>query len=432
MSLRSSIAAVAGGLLAALTVSVAVVAAELPAAKPETVGFSAERLALLDSEMHKLVDQGHLAGIVTLVARHGQIVNFDAYGSQDLASKAPMARDSIFRIYSMTKPITGVAMMKLYEQGKWHPDDALARHIPEFKDLQVYAGAGPSGAMNLAKPAHAPTVGELLTHTAGFTYGFFGQSPVDKMYQERNPLSAPSLPAFITQLAAIPLAYQPGEQWEYSVSVDVQGYLVEKLSGKSLPEFMRTEIFEPLGMRDTGFAVPSDKLPRLATIYSFDAAKNALAPVPRDPNVSTVPGLASGGGGLYSTARDYARFAAMLANGGELEGKRILSPSSVDLMRANHLADKLLDGRFGIGLQRLRKGFGFGYDVAVFYDPHAAGSTTGEGSYLWDGAAGTWFWVDPTNDVVFVGMIQRMAGPGGMPNIQNLARSLTYQALVDP
>ena len=404
---------------------------ELPTAAPSTVGFSAERLKAVDASLQKFVDQGALSGIVTLIARKGRVISTSAYGYQDLAKKTPMRQDAIFRIYSMTKPITGVAMMKLYEQGKWHPDDPLSRYIPEFANVQVYAGVDGSGKTILEKPAHPPTIGELMTHTAGFTYGFFGATPVDKQYQSDNPLAAPTLQAFIEKLAKIPLLYQPGTQWVYSVSVDVQGHLVEKLSGKSLPEFMRQEIFEPLGMRDTGFSVPAAKLDRLATVYNFDA-KAGLQPVPNDPNVTQVPGLASGGGGLYSTARDYARFAQMLLNDGALNGVRILAPSSVALMRANHLPDSLLNGRFGIGFQVLRQGFGFGYDVAVFDDPHKVGSTTGKGTYLWDGAAGTWFWIDPTNDVVFIGMIQRMVTAGGMPNLQNMSRALVHQALVEP
>ena len=404
---------------------------ELPTAAPGAVGFSGERLKAIDVSLQKLVDEGALSGVVTLIARKGKVVSTNAYGYQDLAKKTPMRQDTIFRIYSMTKPITGVAMMKLYEQGKWHPEDPLSRHIPEFANLQVYAGVDPSGGVKLEKPAHPPTVGELMTHTAGFTYGFFGATPVDKQYQSDNPLAAPTLHAFIEKLAKIPLLYQPGTQWVYSVSVDVQGYLVEKLSGKPLPEFMRQEIFEPLGMRDTGFSVPDAKLPRLATVYSF-AQGTGLTPVPNDPNVTRVPGLASGGGGLYSTARDYARFAQMLASGGSLNGARILAPSTVALMRTNHLSPALMDGRFGIGVQRMRPGFGFGYDVAVFDDPHQVGSTTGKGTYLWDGAAGTWFWIDPENDVIFIGMIQRMMAGGGMPNVQNLSRALVHQALVEP
>ena len=404
---------------------------ELPTAAPGTVGVSGERLKAVDASLQKLVDEGALSGIVTLIARKGKVISTNAYGYQDLAKKLPMQKDTIFRIYSMTKPITGVAMMKLYEQGKWHPDDPLSRYIPEFANLQVYAGEG-SGGVSLEKPAHPPTVGELMTHTAGFTYGFFGATAVDKQYQADNPFAAPTLQAFIEKLAKIPLLYQPGTQWVYSVAVDVQGHLVEKLSGKSLPEYMRQEIFEPLDMRDTAFAVPESKMPRLATVYNVDQKTRQLTPVPHDPNVTKVPGLASGGGGLYSTARDYARFAQMLANGGTLNGVRILAPSTVALMRANHLPASLMDGRFGIGVQRMRPGFGFGYDVAVFEDPHKVGSTAGKGTYLWDGAAGTWFWIDPTNDIVFIGMVQRMVTSGGMPNVQNLSQALVHQALVNP
>ena len=403
---------------------------ELPAAAPKEAGFSGERLAALDVSLKKYVDDGALSGIVTLVTRHGTIVSSNTYGYQDLAGKVPMRPDTIFRIYSMTKPITGVAMMKLYEQGKWRPDDPLSKHIPEFANLQVYAGTDPSGKLVLEKPAHAPTVGELMSHTAGFTYGFFGSTPVDKLYLSENPLAAPNLHAFIEKLARLPLLYQPGTQWVYSVSVDVQGYLVEKLSGRSLPEFMRQEIFEPLGMHDTAFAVPAATMDRLATVYRFDP-NAGLTPVPHAAGVNQVPGLASGGGGLYSTARDYARFAQMLANGGTLGGARILTPSSVVLMRTNHLADSLRDNRFGAGLHRMRPGAGFGYDVAVFDDPVKAGSTAGKGTYFWDGLAGTWFWIDPANDIVFVGMIQRILA-AGMPNLQELSRTLVQQALITP
>jgi len=406
-------------------------AEELPLAAPESVGFSSERLEAVDTAFTALVDDGELSGIALQVARHGRVVHRFDYGLQSLDGDTPMSDETIFRIYSMTKPITGVAMMILYERGLWHPEEPLAAHIPEFSDLKVYAGSEAAGALVLETPVHPPTVGELMTHTAGFTYGFFGNSPVDRLYQSDNPLAARDLQSFIDKLAKIPLVYQPGEAWMYSVSVDIQGYLVEKLSGKSLPEFMREEIFEPLDMRDTGFSVPRSELERLATVYTW-APDTGLAATPQDPNVTRTPGLASGGGGLYSTLRDYARFAQMLANGGELDGARILAPSTVELMRANHLSQKLLEGDFGIGWQQMRPGFGFGYDVAVFHDPHRVGSTTGEGTFLWDGAAGTWFWVDPTNDIVFVGMIQRMMSAGGMPQVQNLSRALVQQALVEP
>jgi CubicO group peptidase (beta-lactamase class C family) len=403
----------------------------LPVVSPEAVGFSSARLQRLHEAMRGAIDTKELAGVVTALARHGKLVTYNAQGFQDLAKGTPMRTDTIFRIYSMTKPITGVAMMMLYEEGKWSASDPLSKFIPEFASLRVFAGVDKDGQPVLEDPVHPPTVGELMTHTAGFTYGVFGNSPVDKLYQKDSPLRSGSLQEFVAKLARLPLSYQPGEAWVYSVSVDVQGYLVEKLSGKPLPDFMRERIFEPLGMKDTGFAVPERKLGRLATTYVADPKTGELQPRPHDPNVSRVPGMASGGGGLYSTAADYLRFAQMLLNRGALDGVRLLSPSSAELMRSNKLPERLMTGKFGIGLQTMRPGFGFGYDVAVFEDPLRAGSTAGKGTYLWDGAAGTWFFVDPSNDLVFVGMIQRMLAPG-MRDYEHLSRALTYQALVDP
>lgn len=403
----------------------------LPEAKPDTVGFSAQRLQRVDDAMRAAVDSNQLAGVVTLVARHGKVVQQTVYGHRDIASGAKMQEDSIFRIYSMTKPIVGVAMMMLYEEGKWRPSDPISRYIPEFKDLKVLTGTDKDGKPILEAPAHAPTVGELMSHTAGFTYGLFGNSPVDKAYQQANLLGSASLQEFIDKLAKIPLAYQPGEGWVYSVSVDVQGYLVEKLSGKPLADFLSERIFQPLAMQDTGFFVPENKLARLATIYTSNG-KGGLNPTPHDPNVSKAPGMPSGGGGLYSTAGDYLRFTQMVLNGGELNDARLLAPSSVALMRTNHLPERLMNGKFGIGIYRMQPGLGFGYDFAVMEDPLKLGSPAGKGSFLWDGIAGTWFWIDPTNDVIFVGMIQRRGGAPGTPNIEDLTRALTYQALVAP
>lgn len=403
----------------------------LPTAKPESMGFSTQRLQRLEQGLDALVDTKQVAGMVTVIARHGKIVHRKAHGQQDMASGAPMQTDTIVRLYSMTKPITGVAMMMLYEEGKWRPSDPIAKFIPELANVQVFAGTNADGSLILEKPKHAPTVGELMTHTAGFTYGLFGNTPVDKIYTKVNPLAGASLKEFVDKLATIPLLYQPGEGWVYSVSVDVQGLLIERLSGKSLPEFMQERVFGPLGMKDTGFSVPQDKLSRVATIYTSGAG--GITPMPRDPEISKTPGMASGGGGLYSTAMDYLRFTQMLLNNGELNGTRLLAPSSVQLMRTNHLPEQVTNkGTFGIGFYKMQPGFGFGYDVAVFEDPIKVGSTTGQGSYLWDGVAGTWFWVDPTNDVVFIGMIQRMMIGGGVPNMEDLTRSLVYQALVEP
>jgi CubicO group peptidase (beta-lactamase class C family) len=404
----------------------------LPEARPASVGFSVERLQRLDQSLQALVDEGQLAGLVTLLARHGQLVEQRAYGQQDLAGARPMENDTIFRIYSMTKPITGVAMMILFEEGKWKPSDPIAKHIPAFANLKVASGMDDSGHLKLEAPAHAPTMGELMSHTAGFTYGFFGNTPVDELYRDAKPLQAASLEDFVDRMARLPLAYQPGEAWIYSVSVDIQGYLVAKLSGRPFPEFVRERILAPLGMRDSDFFVPPDKLARLATVYTPDTNGAGLKAVPHDPGVNQPPGMPSGGGGMYSTASDYLRFAQMLLGGGELDGVRLLSPSTVQLMRGNHLPERLMTGRFGIGLYTMQPGLGFGYDVAVLDDPLKIGSSAGKGSYLWDGLAGTWFWIDPVNDLVFVGMVQRIVTAPGMPNLEDLSRALVYQALVDP
>jgi CubicO group peptidase (beta-lactamase class C family) len=408
----------------------------LGSAKPESAGFSSERLERLHQTMQSLVDEKALAGIVTVLARHGKVLECKTYGKQDAANAKPMAPDAIFRIFSMTKPVTAVAMMLLFEEGKWQPGDPIERYIPELAHLKVFAGTDSSGNMLLEDPKHPPTVGELLTHTAGFTYGFFGDTPVDKAYRENNPLAAGSLTEFAQKLGKLPLLYQPGERWLYSVAVDVQGLLIERLSGQSLADFMHARIFEPLGMTDTGFYVPAQKLPRLASLYRGDQ-NGKLAAMPstagllsEDP--TKPPGMPSGGGGLYSTAADYLRFAQMLGNGGELNGVRLLAPSSVQLIRTNHLAERLQNGTFGIGYYFMQPGLGYGYDVAVLEDPARLGSPAGKGTFLWDGLAGTWFWVDPTNDVVFVGMIQRLLNTPGAPDMENTSRALVYQALVHP
>jgi CubicO group peptidase (beta-lactamase class C family) len=393
--------------------------------KPETVGFSTERLQRLHALLEQQVEEKAVAGVVTMLARHGKIVDARAYGKKDLASGAPMDKDAIFRIYSMTKPVTGVAMMMLYEEGKWSPADPVSKFIPEFADLKV------QGKNGLEAPAHAPTMAELMSHTAGFTYGIFGSTAVDKLYRDANVFGSANLQEFAGKLAKIPLLYQPGTEWVYSVSVDIQGYIVEKLSGKPLGTFFRDQIFTPLGMKDSGFHVDLEKAARLATTYSA-AAPSRLTAVPANAaSFTKEPSMPSGGGGLYSTARDYLRFSEMLQNGGELDGVRLLAPSSVKLMRTNRLPRSVQEsGQFGIGFFRINPGFGFGYDFGVFTNPGATGRTVGEGTYMWDGAAGTWFWIDPTNDIVFVGMIQVTGA--GRPNLATLTQQAVYQALVAP
>jgi CubicO group peptidase (beta-lactamase class C family) len=401
---------------------------------PESVGFSSERLERLHAYMQKAVDDKQFAGIVTFLARHGKVIDFQTYGLKDIASAAPMTKDTIFRDFSMTKPVTGVAMMILYEQGKWLPSDPISKFVPELAHLKVYEGMDAAGNIILKDPDHQPTMGELMSHTAGFTYGFFGNTPVDHMVLDAKLLESKDLQEFIDKLAKLPLLYEPGKGWNYSVSMDVEGYIVEKLSGKSLPDFMHDSIYQPLGMKDAGFFVPADKLSRFATNYYWDG-KDGITDKPNgnlpQRGYDTQPSMPSGGGGMVSTIEDYYRFAQMLGNGGELDGKRILAPATIHLMTTNHLPDELLIGKYGIGSMVMRPGFGYGFNGAVEFDPAKAGLPDGKGTYLWDGAAGTWFWVDPANDVIFIGMIQRMLGPHS-PNLEFESRALVYQALVDP
>lgn len=388
-------------------------------ASPESVGFSTDGLKALQSTMRALVDDGKLAGVTTLVARHGKVVYLDAYGVQDLATKKPVASDTIFRIASMTKPIVGVAMMMLWEQGRWTLDDPVAKHIPEFAGLKV---ATPNGEVPQSTPM---TMRQLMSHTAGFD--------VNAGYAKLNlPERDKPLQAFIDQLARLPLAAQPGTDWRYGPSVDIQGYLVEKLSGQSLDGFLRTKIFEPLGMKDTGFWVDPSKVDRVTSVFTYGPDKRLIRTTPPqglDP--SRKPVFLSGSGGLLSTTADYFQFAQMMLNGGEANGKRFLNASTVELMRTNVLAEGVKVDTFGPS----QPGVGFGLDFAIVMDPVVANTPEGLGSFYWGGAFGTWFWIDPVNDVVVVGMMQNVAGStptGGSPQVRPLSRQLVYQALVDP
>jgi CubicO group peptidase (beta-lactamase class C family) len=407
-------------------------AIDMTPVSPESVGFSSQRLERLHTFIQGVVDKKELSGAVTILARHGKIVDYRTYGVRDFASGAPMTRDTIFRDYSMTKPVTGAAMLILYEEGKWLPSDPISKFIPEFANLKVYAGLDTTGKMILVNPDHAPTMRELMTHTAGFSYGD-GDGPVDDLYQKLKVRESATLQEFIERLAKIPLNYQPGTKWRYSLSMDIQGYIIEKITGQSLPDFMRDHLFTPLGMRDAGFYVPTAKQARFATLYEYDGNDGLRPDTSNGSGMGdflSLPTRPSGGGGLVSTAEDYYRFAQMLANSGELGGVRILAPSSVRLMDTNHLPPSLLTGEFRVGVQTLRPGLGYGYDCAVAYDPQAADLPDGKDTFFWDGAASTWYWVDPTNDIVFVGMIQRLRG--GKPTMEYSTRPLVYQALVDP
>jgi CubicO group peptidase (beta-lactamase class C family) len=390
--------------------------AEVKLAKPESVGFSSKGLAAMTTDIHALVDQGKLAGITTLVARRGKVVHFDAYGRQDIAGQTPVSRDTIWRIASMTKPVTGVAMMMLYEEGRWKLDDPVAKFIPEFANLKV---KGPNGT--LVAQDHPMTMAELMSHTAGFD--------VSAGYEAVN-LSETDLQGMIDKLAKLPLASQPGTDWAYGPVVNIQGYIVEKLSGQSLDQFFQTRIFTPLKMADTQFWVDPAKAARVSRIHTYDTQGKLVGVEPVRVQ-TTKPRFLAGSGGLFSTAEDYWRFCQMLLNGGTADGKRLLKPETVKLMRTNVLRPGVKLDLYG----PTQDGLGFGMDFAVLMDPAAAKSPQGVNSYYWGGAFGTWFWIDPTNDLIFVGMIQNLRGsvPGaGTPDVRTLTPRGVYQALVEP
>jgi CubicO group peptidase (beta-lactamase class C family) len=399
------------------------------AARSEDAGLSSSGLDKVDAGLQELIDKGELAGAVTLVARHGRVARRSVLGLNNITSRTKLSENTIFRIYSMTKPVTAVAMMILHDQGLWKPEDPIAKFIPSFANAKVVAAAGDPSKLVAAD--HAPTVGELMTHTAGLTYGMT-DSPLDELYKAADIWHAGSLGGFADRLGRLPLAYQPGTKWLYSLAMDVQGAIIETLSGQKLSDFMRARIFAPLGMIDTGFFVPPENVNRLATLYRTSRTDGLVA-MDRPPMLGdnlSAPTVPSGGGGLVSTLDDYARFAQMLLNKGELDGARILSPQAVAQMSRNHLSDALINGGFGVGAQSIRPGFGYGYNCAVFTDPVRAGLPVGKGTFQWDGAAGTWFWVDPENDLIFVGMIQRLSMMLDQANPQQVTQRLLAGAII--
>ena len=407
-----------------------------PAASPESVGFDSERLRRLDAYMAQVVADGRVAGMTTLIARHGKVVEFKTYGQATLASGAPMAKDAIFRIYSMSKPLTGVAMMILFEEGKWRLDDPVTRYVPEFKNLKVMTGVDATGKILVEDIKRPPTMREIMSHTAGFGYGLRADNPVDKLYRGKKVMASTGLKQMIDRTAEIPLLFQPGSKWSYSSAVDIQGYIVEKLSGQTLGRFMTERIFKPLKMTDTGFQVRAGQGGRLAAVYGGLTEGGKLAEAKYlfgfdIPDYAKPPAMESGGGGLVSTTGDYARFCQMILNKGELDGVRILSPATVELMDTNVIPESVLVSSNGTGWDHFNEAVGFGLDFMVVNDPRKAGSLEGKGTMSWGGAAGTWFWIDPANDVLFVGMIQRLGGAGG-DDLGGQARTLTYQALTHP
>jgi len=403
------------------------------AARPEDVGLSKAGLDGVDAGLQAEIDKGDLAGTVTLVARHGTVARRSVLGFDSIEKKTRLKTDTVFRIFSMTKPVTAVAMMILWDKGLWKPDDPVGKFIPAFNQCTVFAGLDDAEQAVAVKADHPPTLRELLTHTAGLTYGR-SEALWDRPYKDANIWGAPTLMEFAERIGRIPLAYQPGTQWLYSLSMDVQGAIIEKITGQSLADFMQEHIFGPLKMVDTGFWAPPEKAGRLAQALYLTSRKGGLNEMDKNPmggnDYLKPPKLAGGGGGLVSTLDDYARFAQMLLNRGELDGVRILSPEAVALMSQNHLPAWMLEAGFGIGAMQIRPGFGYGFNGAVFTDPDAAGIPVGRGTYEWDGAAGTWFWVDWANDLIFVGMIQRFTMTEGVANAQQLTQKLLAKAIL--
>lgn len=412
----------------------AVTAESVPAlarVAPEEVGMDSKRLDRITAAMQDLVDQGLLVGAVTLAARDNKIMHFESVGYRDMEAQAVMTNDSLFRIYSMTKPITGVALMTLYEEGKFKLSDPVEKYIPEMKDLRVLAGTNADGSMITEEANHKMTIRELMSHTGGLTYGIFAQSAVDTAYVDAGIGAAAAAGIlepnetskdFVAKLGEIPLKHQPGSQWEYSVSVDVQGYLVEVLSGQRFGSFLEERIFEPLGMGDTGFHVPEEKLGRFAQMYNY-GPDGEMVPGEMFPGAdfTQAPAFEAGGSGLVSSAMDYLRFSQMMLNGGELDGVRILAPLTVDLMHRDQTPKAVSN--------LAQQGITFGLDFAVIQDTVEAESYS-QGEYYWGGAAGTWFWIDPVEDIVFVGMIQ-VAG-ALTPDVRGTSRRLLYTSIMEP
>ncbi len=397
---------------------------------PELVGMSADRLKNIGTKLQQYVDAEYAAGFVTLVARDSEIVHFEACGYRDVEQRLPMELNTIFRIYSMTKPITSIALMMLHEQGKFQLVEPVSRYIPAFGNTKVLAGYGYMGPQ-LVSQNPPMTIHHLLTHTAGLSYGFFFDSPIDEMYRDSIFRSeTASLEEKIVGMAELPLRFQPGSAWNYSIATDVCGYLVQLLADMPFEDFLAERIFGPLGMVDTAFHVSADKLDRFATLYRHDAQTGGFSEYEGAPHIpwhdySKPASAPSGGGGLVSTMSDYWQFANMLLNEGELYDTRIIGRKTLEFMTRNHISRELLP--LAIGLATISgRGFGLGFDVVM--DAPQTGVINSEGNYGWSGAAATNFWVDPQEQLVGIIMTQLM---DNILLFQQDFRALTYQALVD-
>jgi CubicO group peptidase (beta-lactamase class C family) len=412
-------------------------AAALPTASPQQRGVSAQRLAALDELAERYVDEGRVAGMVNIVLRNGQVVYIKATGNRSFEGRAALRTSDLFRIYSMTKPITAVAAMQLYEQGGFHLGDPVTKFIPELAELQVLQENGQ--LVPLERPI---TMHDLLTHTAGFSYGFLSDSDaVDAQYAAANLWAAEDLDDFAQRVAKLPLRFQPGSSYHYSIAVDLTGLVVQRISGVPFAQYLEDNIFTPLGMTDTFFAVPKAKRHRFLPNYYFDYSSKGpvnvnAAPAPSSPTAGVAMrdyekvSLHSGGGGLVGTAMDYARFAEALRNGGSLDGVRILAPATVAYMTTNHLPAGAGLAGFGEqpGVEVADSGLGFGLGFGVLTSAVTNKVIGSVGEYNWGGAAGTIFWVDPAEELVVVSMIQLMNSPWPLRADVKVA---VYQALDD-
>jgi CubicO group peptidase (beta-lactamase class C family) len=398
---------------------------------PSLSGFDPDRLHRINELMDRYVAEGKTAGMLTLVSRRGEIAHLATNGYMDIAAQTPMRADTIFRIYSMTKAITSVALMTLLEAGKFQLDDAAYRWIPALKTLKVYRGEG-----RLESLERDITIRQLLTHTAGFTYGFEPDTnPVDKMYAETwvDFNTDKSLSELLGNLFKLPLFAQPGSMWHYSIATDICGYLVELMSDMPFGDYLQKTIFDPLGMIDTAFAVPQDKLERLATLYGW-SEQNPLAVLEEPTSTPFIPPakmksvpLQSGGGGLVSTASDYWRFAQMVLNGGEIEGMRIIGRKTVEWMTMNHLPPDLLPLSSNGIVPECLNAYGFGLGYCVNIDPANAGTLGSLGDFGWGGLADTYCWVDPKEQLV--GILMQQYSPSLTHPGRRDFRNAVYQAL---
>ncbi|MCP4004462.1 MAG: beta-lactamase family protein [bacterium] len=403
--------------------------------RPEDVGLSSERLARIDEHLkRRYLDSHKIAGALTLVARREQVAYLSSVGMMDIERAKPMADDTIFRIYSMSKPITSVALMMLYEHGQFSLEDPVHRFIPSWKNLRVYqAGNHPNF---LSQPVERPmSIRDLLSHMSGLTYGFMERTNVDAAYRKLgigDPDEVATLQDMIDRLAELPLEFPPGSAWNYSVATDVCGYLVEVISGQRFDRYLAEKIFEPLGMVDTGFTVPEDKRDRFAANYARRRDKSLK--LEDDPATSPYSGektFFSGGGGLVSTAADYLRFCRMLIRGGELDGERLLGRKTIELMTQNHLPGGVDLTRVATGSfsETTYDGVGFGLGFSVTLDPVSAHTVGSAGEYAWGGAASTAFWIDPAEELIVIFLTQFM--PSGTFNFRGQLKQLIYPAIID-